>query len=107
MPLSIHKLQDLFNAKGFIASKYFVHNDLCFYIELFSIKTADIFFLYIPTKYEIEVQLKDTTVGTFSWGGFSPSPISGPTTLSGTVTSPSLSPSASASPSAPPDEDED
>ncbi len=65
MPLSIHKLQDLFNAKGFIASKYFVHNDLCFYIELFSIKTADIFFLYIPTKYEIEVQLKDTTVGIY------------------------------------------
>uniref|UniRef100_A0A6C0EMJ6 Uncharacterized protein n=1 Tax=viral metagenome TaxID=1070528 RepID=A0A6C0EMJ6_9ZZZZ len=55
MPLSIAKLQDLLNTKGYIPNKYYVMDDMVFYIELFAIKTADIFLLYIPSKYNFSV----------------------------------------------------
>lgn len=55
MPLNLSKLQDLLASKGFIPNKYFVLDGTCFYIELFSIKTADIFLLYIPSKYDFVI----------------------------------------------------
>lgn len=54
MPLSISKLQDLLESKGFVPTKYFIMDGAVFYIELFSVKTADIFLLYIPSKYNFE-----------------------------------------------------
>jgi hypothetical protein len=51
MTLRISKLQELLASKGFIANKYFVMNEACFYIEVFAINTADVFLLYIPSKY--------------------------------------------------------
>lgn len=55
MPLSINKLQNLLEDMGFIANKYFVMDGTCFFIEVFSAKTTDIFFLYIPSKYNFEM----------------------------------------------------
>lgn len=55
MPLSIRKLQELLTSKGFVPNAYFVNSNFCYFIELFSLKTADIFLLYIPSKYEIEM----------------------------------------------------
>lgn len=55
MPLSVTKLQNLLEDMGFIPNKYFVMNGTCFYIELFSIKTTNVFFLYIPSKYSFEM----------------------------------------------------
>lgn len=52
MPLSISKLQDLLATKGFIPNKYFILDDLVFYIELVSVHNASTFLLYIPSKYE-------------------------------------------------------
>lgn len=56
MPLSIAKLQDFLSSKGFVPNKYFTMEGSCFYIELFCLKTADIFLLYIPSKYDIQVK---------------------------------------------------
>jgi hypothetical protein len=59
MPLSLSKLENLLSSKGFIANKFFVLDGTCFYIELFATKTADIFLLYIPSKYNFEVYDRD------------------------------------------------
>lgn len=59
MPLSISKLQDLLGAKGFIPNKYFVMDGMVFYIELFAVKTSDIFLLYIPSKYNFTIKSGD------------------------------------------------
>jgi len=55
MPLSLPKLQDLLVSKGFIPSTYFILDDSIFYIELFSVKSAEIFLLYIPSKYNFVI----------------------------------------------------
>lgn len=56
MTLSISKLQNLLIEKGYVPNKYFTMDGTCFYIEVFSIKTADIFFLYIPSKYNFRLE---------------------------------------------------
>lgn len=55
MPLNIGKLQDLLNKKGFEIDKYFVLDGSVFYMELISTKTAEVFLLYIPSKYEFAI----------------------------------------------------
>ena len=62
MPLSIEKLQDLITDKGFVPKTYYVMDGSCFYIELFCIKTAELFFLYIPSKYNFEIKGRDKDV---------------------------------------------
>ena len=65
MPLSIVKLQEFLTLKGFVANKFFIMNGYCFYLEIFCLKTADIFLLYIPSKYNI--QINDTIYTFFEW----------------------------------------
>lgn len=55
MPLSILKLQQLLNEKGYIPSKYFILDKYICFIELVYIKNATTFFLYIPSKYNFVV----------------------------------------------------
>lgn len=55
MPLSTDKLQDLILSKGFIPKAFFTMDGLCFYVELYCSKSAETFFLYIPSKYSFEV----------------------------------------------------
>lgn len=59
MPLSITKLHDLLNDKGYIPNKYYIMDGMVFYIELFAIQTADIFLLYIPSKYNFSIKPGD------------------------------------------------
>lgn len=65
MPLSISKLIELLQEKGFIASKFFVMDGYCFYIELFAINTADIFLLYIPSKYSFAMKEDQNSHSTY------------------------------------------
>lgn len=58
MPLSLSKLQELLIDKGFIPKTFFSYQGECIYIELFAIKTAEIFLLYIPSKYTFRVDSK-------------------------------------------------
>jgi hypothetical protein len=56
MPLSIIKLEELLSEKGYIIDKYFVMDKYCFYIQVFSIDTSELFLMYIPSKYNFEVE---------------------------------------------------
>jgi hypothetical protein len=55
MPLSLAKLEKLLVDKGFVVMNYFELDGSCFYILLFAIKTADIFLMYIPSKYTFSI----------------------------------------------------
>lgn len=59
MPLQLNKLQELLINQGFIPNKYFIMDGTIMYIELFSINTAELFFLYIPSKYTFELDKGD------------------------------------------------
>lgn len=58
MSLSIEKLEKLLASKGFVSSRYYVMHGLCVYIEIVSIEQADVFLLYIPSKYKFAVKSK-------------------------------------------------
>ena len=58
MPLSIHKLDNLLASKGFVSNKYYTIENVCVYIELVSMSDADVFLLYIPSKYKFSVKNK-------------------------------------------------
>ena len=55
MSLSLAKLENLLVSKGFVVINYFELDDACFYIELFAVKTADTFLMYIPSKYTFRI----------------------------------------------------
>ena len=59
MPLSISKLEEFLGGKGFAVSKIFTLEGYCFYIEIMSLLTSDIFLLYIPSKYDIRPDNRD------------------------------------------------
>ncbi len=54
MTLSLKKLKRLLGSKGLLPKRYFTISGLCVYIEVLVIENADIFFLYIPSKYNIK-----------------------------------------------------
>lgn len=59
MTLSISKLESLLKKNGFVMKKKFTINNYIVYVEVFNINNAEIFMLYIPSKYEINSE--DTT----------------------------------------------
>jgi len=59
MPLSINKLQDFLASKGFVPVRFFVLDDMVFYIEVMSTNNANTFFIYIPSKYEFKMTKGD------------------------------------------------
>jgi hypothetical protein len=60
MVLSLQKLEKLLGRKGLLPKRYFTIGGMCVYIEILVIDNADIFFLYIPSKYDIKAP-KDST----------------------------------------------
>ena len=54
MALSLQKLERLLGNKGLLLKRYFTIGGMCVYIEVLVIENADIFFLYIPSKYDIK-----------------------------------------------------
>jgi len=62
MPLSLDKLNELLLQKGIVPSKFFAMDGTCFYIELFSLKTSEVFLMYIPSKYEFPLTPDDDNV---------------------------------------------
>ena len=53
--LSLNKLERLLATKGFVIKKIYSVNGLCVYLEILSIENADMFILYISSKYDIPV----------------------------------------------------
>lgn len=54
MTLSLKKLENLLGSKGLLPKRYFTIGGMCVYIEVLVLDNADIFFLYIPSKYDIK-----------------------------------------------------
>jgi len=61
MPLSVSKLKDLLLSKGFVSTKFFILDNLVFFIELFSVTTSQYLIMYIPSKYEFTVSPEDVS----------------------------------------------
>ena len=61
MALSLQKLVRLLGSKGLIPKRYFTVGGMCVYIEILAIDNADLFFLYIPSKYDIKTPSGPTT----------------------------------------------
>jgi len=61
MPLSLHKLEKLLSSKGLIPKKFFTMHGSCVYIEVLNLSSADNFMLYIPSKYDIQIDPKDSS----------------------------------------------
>ncbi len=59
MPLSIDKLNQLLEKKGFMCRKFFIDQHYCRFIEILSINTIDSYLLYIPSKYKFEPRVSD------------------------------------------------
>lgn len=57
--LSLNKLEQLLTSIGFMPKKVFADKGDCVYLEVTNIANADSFLLYIPSKYEVEVEGKD------------------------------------------------
>lgn len=56
MSLSIEKLIKLMVKAGFLPRKFFKLYGVCVFIEVAIIKNMEIFYLYIPSKYEFEIK---------------------------------------------------
>ncbi len=54
MPLSINKLVKVLGAKNFIPKNFFSLDGTCAFVEIVSLKNADTYMLYIPSKYEFD-----------------------------------------------------
>jgi transposase len=61
MALSLRKLQRLLENKRLVLQRYFTIKGMCVYIEVLIVETADIFFLYIPSKYDIKAPKSPST----------------------------------------------
>jgi hypothetical protein len=55
MPLSISKLEQLLSQKGFNIKQYFVIDKLCIYLNIICNNNALEYLLYIPSKYQFNV----------------------------------------------------
>jgi hypothetical protein len=59
MPLSIDRLNQLLEKKGFTCRHYYVIGGNCKFIEILSINTIDSYLLHIPEKYSFEPRTSD------------------------------------------------
>lgn len=55
MSLSIRKLEKFLDKNNFIIKNIFTVGGMCAYIEVSSLLTLDLFLIYIPSRYDIEV----------------------------------------------------
>ena len=59
MSLSINKLEKLLGKCNLVIKTLLTTDNVCVYVETFSINNADSLYLYIPSKYEIKVDNSD------------------------------------------------
>ena len=55
MPMSMMKIEEVLASKGFIIKKYFTLDEYCIYLEVFSVRDASTFMLYISARYELKI----------------------------------------------------
>ena len=55
MTLSIHKLIKLLMSRGFYPKTFFRVFGVCAFIEIISNKNADVYIIYIPSRYNFKI----------------------------------------------------
>lgn len=55
MPLSYDKINSLFNSKGFIVLKKFIRHDICYFLEVISVKRGETFIVSISSKHKLAI----------------------------------------------------
>ena len=55
MGLSIDKLNQIILSKGYLPRRFFKLYGTCIFIEIIAVKTAETYIIYIPSKYEFNV----------------------------------------------------
>lgn len=61
MPISLQKLENFLKSNGLIPKKFFLYKTHCIYIEILCISNAEIFLLYIPSKYKLDILNHENT----------------------------------------------
>jgi hypothetical protein len=56
--LSLNKLEKILTTQGFLIKSIYSYDKYCVYIEILCLTNADIFLLYIPSKYDILINEK-------------------------------------------------
>ena len=59
MVLSIHKLIKLLVSKGFFPKAFYCIYGVCAFVELISNNTADVYMMYIPSRYNFKIALQE------------------------------------------------
>ena len=53
--MSMTKIEEVLASKGFVIRRYFTLDDFCIYLEVFSVKDASRFMLYVTGRYELKI----------------------------------------------------
>jgi len=59
MALSIHKLIKLLVSKGFFPKAFYCIYGVCAFVEIISNNTADVYMMYIPSRYNFKISLQE------------------------------------------------
>ena len=55
MPMSMKKIEDVLASKGFVIRRYYTLDEYCIYLEVFSVRDASRFMLYVSSRYELKI----------------------------------------------------
>jgi len=55
MPMSMQKVDEVLASKGFVIRRYFTLDEYCIYLEVFSVRDASTFMLYVSSRYELKI----------------------------------------------------
>lgn len=59
MKVSLSKLEKFIQGLGYVPKRYLVIKKVCVYIEVISVRNANTFLIYIPSKYSIRIKERD------------------------------------------------
>jgi hypothetical protein len=55
MPMSMQKVDEVLASKGFVIRRYYTLDEYCIYLEVFSVRDASTFMLYVSSRYELKI----------------------------------------------------
>jgi hypothetical protein len=55
MPMSMQKVEEVLASKGFVIRRYYTLEEYCIYLEVFSVRDASTFMLYVSSRYELKI----------------------------------------------------
>lgn len=55
MPISMSKVEEVLASKGFVIRRYYTLDEYCIYLEVFSVRDASYFMLYVSARYELKI----------------------------------------------------